>query len=121
METRIKKIHVVDDDRVVCHSLKQILRKYGFDVEVYNSAEEYLSDLIEGYDGYLLLDHKMSGMSGLELQEVLSSKNVSPSIIFISAMSDQIRERALANGALHVFEKPFDPTILIDVLKDTQH
>ena len=114
-------IHVVDDDRVVCHSLCQILRKYGFDVESFQSAEQYLENLAEGFNGYLLIDHKMGGMTGLELQEQLLNKNVEPTVIFITAMSEQIKDRALANGALDVFEKPFDLGKLITLLKNTQH
>ena len=111
-------IHVVDDDRVVCHSLSQILHKHGYEVETFCSAEEYLERLKTDYDGYLLLDHKMGGMTGLELQEELIKKNVNPNIIFITAMSEQVKERALANGALRVFEKPFDLSKLITLLQN---
>ena len=114
-------IHVVDDDRVVCHSLSQILHKHGYEVEVFGSAEEYLEQLKSGYDGYLLIDHKMGGMTGLELQEELLKKDVKPNIIFITAMSEQVKERALANGALSVFEKPFDLSKLITLLQNYQH
>ena len=111
-----KSIHVVDDDRVICHSLSQILNKHGYEVEVFGSAEQYLEQITEGYDGYLLLDHKMSGMTGLELQEALLEKNVHPQIIFITAMGSLIEKKALANGALKVFEKPFDLEELIELL-----
>lgn len=121
MGKRNNCIHVVDDDRVVCHSLCQILHKHGFEVESYQSAEEYLENLTEGFSGYLLIDHKMGGMSGLELQEKLLDENVHPTIIFITALSEQIKERALANGALDVFEKPFDLSKLITLLNETQH
>ena len=87
-------------------------------MEVYTSAEEYLERLKEGYDGFLVLDHKMGKMTGLELQEVLLRKNVKPSIIFITAMGDQVKEQALANGALRVFDKPFDLALLISLLDD---
>ena len=76
-------IHLVDDDRVVAHSLTRILNKHGYHVEVFRSAEHYLEEVDEDYDGYLLLDYKMSGMTGLELQEVLLKKNMKPRIIFI--------------------------------------
>ena len=109
---------MVDDDRVVCHSLSQILHKHGYEVETFCSAEEYLERLKTDYDGYLLLDHKMGGMTGLELQEELIKKNVNPNIIFITAMSEQVKERALANGALRVFEKPFDLSKLITLLQN---
>ena len=121
MNNYSNRIHVVDDDRVVCHSLSQILHKHGYEVEVFGSAEEYLEQLTDGFDGYLLIDHKMGGMTGLELQEALLKRDVSPHIIFITAMSDQVRERAIANGALRVFEKPFNLSKLITLLQDYQH
>ena len=110
-------IHVIDDDRVVRHSLTQLLNKYGYDVKQFGSAEEYLDQIDEEFDGYILLDHKMQGMTGLELQEVLHTINVSPGIIFISAMGDQIRARALENGALEVFDKPFEFKELLKLIK----
>ena len=109
-------IHVVDDDRVICHSISRLLDKHGYKVEVFSSAEQYLDSLIDGYDGYLLLDHKMSGMSGLELQEILIQRDIKPQIIFITAMGDLIEKQALANGAIKVFDKPFDLKELIDIL-----
>ena len=111
-----KHIHLVDDDRVICHSLSQILHKHGFEVEVFGSAEEYLEVLDEAYEGYLLLDHKMTGITGLELQEILLKKNMHAKIIFITAMGDMIEKQALANGAIKVFEKPFDLSELIEIL-----
>ena len=111
-----KHVHVIDDDRVICHSLAQILNKHGYDVEVFGSAEEYLDVVNEEYDGYLLLDHKMTGMTGLELQARLLERNMKARIIFITAMGDLIEKQALENGALKVFEKPFDPTELIKLL-----
>jgi FixJ family two-component response regulator len=109
-------IHVVDDDRVICHSISRVLSKHGYDVEVFGSGEQYLESLIDGYDGYLLLDYKMRGMSGLELQEILLEKNVHPRVIFITAMGELIQKQALANGAVKVFDKPFDLKELIDIL-----
>ena len=109
-------IHVIDDDRVVRHSLTQLLNKYGYDVKYFGSAEEYLDQVEEEFNGYLLLDHKMQGMTGLELQQELSKKNVHPGIIFITAMGEQIRERALQNGALRVFDKPFDFNELLNII-----
>lgn len=107
---------MVDDDRVVCHSLTRILNKHGYHVEVFNSAEHYLDMLKYDYDGYLLLDYKMRGMTGLELQEALHQRNVYPKVIFITAMGEQIEQQALENGAVKVFDKPFDLTELIDIL-----
>ena len=116
MANHNKHVHVIDDDRVICHSLSQILNKHGYEVEVFGSAEEYLDELNVNYDGYLLLDHKMTGMTGLELQEVLLEKNMQARIIFITAMGELIEKQALKNGALKVFDKPFDLSELIELL-----
>ena len=109
-------IHIVDDDRVVCHSLTKVLNKHGYHVKIFRSAEQYLDMLEDGYDGYLLLDYKMRGMTGLELQAALTEKNVDPKIIFITAMGEQIEQSALENGAYKVFDKPFDLNELIKIL-----
>ena len=111
-----KNIHVIDDDRVICHSISQLLTKHGFDVQVFSSAEHYLNNVLEDYDGYLILDQKMSGMTGLELQEILLQKDIHPKIIFITAMGELIEKQAMANGAVKVFDKPFDLSELIKIL-----
>ena len=113
-----KHIHVIDDDRVICHSISECLSRHGYDVSIFSSAEQYLESILnnDDYDGYLLLDHKMSGMSGLDLQKELIQKDIHPKIIFITAMGDLIEKQALANGAIKVFEKPFDLKELIEIL-----
>jgi len=104
------KIYLVDDDRIVCHSHMIILQKYGYEVEVFNSAESFL-------EGVLVLDQNMSGMTGLELQQKLKAENVTIPIVFITAMYRTVEETATRNGAIGVFEKPFDPKELVDLLK----
>jgi len=111
------KIFLVDDDRIVCHSHMLILQKYGYEVEVYNSAEAFLEAYPKPTTGVLVLDHNMSGMTGLELQRKLSENKVKIPIIFITAMYQTVNDLALKNGALGVFEKPFDPKELVDLLK----
>ncbi len=111
------KIFLVDDDRIVCHSHTLILKKYGYDVEVFYSAEVFLEAHPRPAEGILVLDQNMSGMTGLELQRKLISEKVEIPIIFITAMYNTVYDLATKNGALGVFEKPFDPKELIDLLK----
>ena len=68
--------------------------------------------------GILLLDYDMPNMTGLELQKKLKQDNLSHSIkiIFITAVIDTVHQEAIENGALRVFEKPFDPKELIEYL-----
>ena len=117
MSSNSTQIYLVDDDRIVCHSHTLILQKYGYEVEVFNSAEAFLESHPKPTSGILVLDHNMSGMTGLELQRKLIQENVRIPIIFITAMYQTVNELARKNGAVGVFEKPFDPKELVDLLK----
>ncbi|MEM7400732.1 MAG: response regulator [Pseudomonadota bacterium] len=114
-----KKIYLVDDDRIVCHSHTIILQKYGYDVEVFNSAEKFLEKHPKPEDGILVLDQNMTGMTGLQLQQKLIDEGVDIPIVFITAMYKAVKEAATKNGALGVFEKPFDPKELVDLLQNS--
>ena len=102
----------------MCHSHTLILKKYGYDVEVYNSAESFLAAHPKPTDGILVLDHNMSGMTGLELQRKLVTDKVNIPIIFITAMLNTVGDLAMKNGAKGVFEKPFDPKELVELLEE---
>jgi len=117
LTTNTTQIYLVDDDRIVCHSHTLILQKYGYEVEVFNSAESFLASHPKPISGILVLDHNMSGMTGLELQRKLLDENVKIPIIFITAMYKTVNELARKNGAVGVFEKPFDPKQLVDLLQ----
>ena len=116
LTTNPTKIYLVDDDRIVCHSHMIILQKYGYDVEVFNSAEAFIEAHPKPTQGVLVVDQNMSGMTGLELQQKLKADNVTIPIVFITAMYRTVEETATRNGAIGVFEKPFDPKELVDLL-----
>jgi len=110
------KVYILDDDRIVAHSLCQILEKSGFDVRSFKSAKECLACCDSNCTGYLLLDHKMPDMTGIEIQELLVERHCPLKVIFISAMGKDIESTALSMGAIKVFVKPFDPNDLVDLL-----
>ncbi len=116
MPTRPTKIYLVDNDRIICHSHTLILQKYGYEVEVFNSAEAFLAAHPKPSDGILVLDQNMKGMTGLELQRKLIREGAIIPIVFITAMHSTVNDLATKNGAIGVFEKPFDPKELIDLL-----
>ncbi|QMU60546.1 MAG: response regulator [Gammaproteobacteria bacterium] len=116
LSSKLTKIYLVDDDRIVCHSLTLILQKYDYELEVFNSAEAFLKTHPKPENGILVLDHNMSGMTGLELQRYLIDENVTIPIIFITALYGTVNDTATKNGAIGVFEKPFDPKELVDLL-----
>jgi FixJ family two-component response regulator len=111
------KISIVDDDDSVREALKSLLKSAGFQVEAFASAEEFLnsSQLLE--TACLILDVRMPGMSGIELQDRLTTSHGGFPIVFISAHADgEARARALENGAVGFLEKPFSDEALLDAI-----
>ena len=101
-------VSVVDDDESVRESLAGLIRSVGLAVKVFESAEEFLgSDLVAGTD-CLILDVRMPGMDGLELQRRLKTRQPDLPVIFITAhgSEEEVRQRALAAGALDYLLKP---------------
>ncbi|MDB4890530.1 MAG: hypothetical protein JWL61_2385 [Gemmatimonadetes bacterium] len=104
---------VVDDDLSMREYLPLLLREFGFDAEVFASAQGFLeSGLLERVD-CLLLDVAMPGMSGLELQKVLARGPRAIPIVFITGeANDTVRARVFAAGAVDCLFKPFADTAL---------
>jgi FixJ family two-component response regulator len=100
-------ISVVDDDHSVRESLARLIRSVGFGVQVFGSAEDFLSAGGREPD-CLILDIRMPGMNGLELQRELAATDRDLPVIFITAHgSDQeVRARALGAGAVDYLLKP---------------
>jgi len=111
-------ISVVDDDDSVRESLQALIRSVGFRVKVFPSAEEFLrSEHLLNTD-CLILDVRMPGMSGLELQGELKSRHVEVPIIFMTAheSDEEVRARALRNGAVEYLIKPVSETVLLNAV-----
>lgn len=100
-------IYLVDDDRSMCRALERLLRSANFRVQVFGSAREFLDDRNRG-GVCLILDLRMPGMTGLELQECLASSDPGLPVIFISGNVDERSLRlALEAGAAAFITKPF--------------
>ena len=101
-------IAIVDDDDSLRKSLDNLLRSVGFRTQGFSSAEAFLSSNQVHDTACLILDARMPGMSGLELQRQLGAANWRIPIIFITAHADDdARARALAAGAVDFLYKPF--------------
>src|ERR1051325_3379755 len=111
-------VSIVDDDESVREAIKSLLRSVGLGADVFASAEEFLkSDRLKN-TACLILDVRMPGINGLELQELLAAAHYKIPIIFITAnVSDgEARNRALQSGAVDFLSKPFsEETLLKDV------
>ncbi len=115
---KVPQISVVDDDDSMRESLRGLLRSVRFGVDVFPSAEEFLSsDRVRETD-CLILDVRMPGMSGLELQRRLVSSYPQMPVIFITAHGDEeLRSRALKGGAVDYLLKPFSEEALLNAIQ----
>jgi two-component system response regulator FixJ len=108
-------IFVVDDDSAVRDSLKLLLRSVGQAVETYGSGQEFLDGYNDDRAGCLVLDIRMPGMSGLELQQKLNERHSILPIIFITGHGDvPMAVEAMQAGAVDFIQKPFRDQDLID-------
>lgn len=112
-------VFVVDDDPSVRTSISRLLASVGLPVRVFGSAEEFFSHLGCSPAGCVIVDVRMPGCSGLDLQRRLIDEGYDLPIIFISAHADvALTVRAMRAGALQVFTKPFDDQALLDTVYD---
>lgn len=102
-------VYVVDDDEAVRDSLKWLLEANGYRVACYERAEEFLSGFDPNALACLILDVRMPGMSGLELQEQLVARGAPLPILFISGHGDvPMAVATMKRGAADFIEKPFN-------------
>lgn len=112
-------VHVVDDDESVRRSLTSLLQEVGLEVASFPSAEAFLQQLREDSRGCILLDVRMPGMSGLQLQQLLRERGVSMPTIIITGHADvPMAVSAMSAGAAGFVEKPFSPQDLLDRIHD---
>ena len=108
-------VFVVDDDQAMRSSLKWLIESVGMSVETYSSADEFIREYYPGRAGCLLLDIRMPGMSGLELQEHF----VQIPIIIITGHGDvPMAVRAMKAGAVDFIEKPFNDELLLESIRN---
>lgn len=108
-EKTLGTVYVVDDDEAVRDSVRWLLEASNYKVELYESGESFIARYDPNAIAVLLLDVRMNGMSGLEVQELLRSKNADLPIIFITGHGDvPMAVNALKKGAVDFIEKPFD-------------
>jgi two-component system response regulator FixJ len=107
-------VFVVDDEPSVRDSLRCLLDSAGFAVETFATAGEFLDAAVESRNGCLLLDLRMPGMDGLQLQERLAEREIFLPIIILTAHADvPTAVKALRAGAVDLVEKPYDDEDLI--------
>ncbi len=111
-------VFVVDDDQAMRNSLRWLIESVGMKVRTFGSADEFLNDYYPGRAGCLLLDVRMPGMSGLELQEHLRRREIRLPVIIITGHGDVgMAVKAMKSGAVDFIEKPFNDESLLGSIR----
>jgi FixJ family two-component response regulator len=114
----VSLISVVDDDDSIRESLRGLLESIGFAVETFPSAQAFLDSESHTRSDCLILDVRMPGMRGPDLQRELARRKANVPIVFITAHGDEdIRPRVLSDGAVDCLLKPFTEEALLRALR----
>jgi FixJ family two-component response regulator len=116
--TRQPVVHVVDDDESMRASLARLLGDAGYTVACYASAEEFLAAAGPATEGCILLDLRLPGASGFELQEVLAARRCTAPVIFLTAHGDVPSSvHAMKHGAWDFLQKPVRADALFEAIE----
>lgn len=111
-------IYIVDDDESVLRAMKRLILSMNMDVESFASGREFLDSDYRDQNACLIVDVKIPGMSGMELQQKLVDKGSKLPVIFITAFdTEETRDQAKKAGAAGYFQKPVDDQALLDSIQ----
>lgn len=111
-------VFVVDDDEAVRESLRYLISSVDLQVKTFASATDFLDVYESGLTGCLVVDVRMPGMSGLELQRQLSDRSINLPVIIITGHGDvDMAVRAMKSGAFDFIQKPFNDQVLLDLIQ----
>src|ERR1700719_772526 len=112
-------VYVVDDDAGVREGLTSLIRSVGFDVRTFASAQDFVSAKLANTPGCVILDVRMPGVSGLDLQRQLKQGDIHLPIIFVTRHGDiPMTGQAMKAGAVEFFSKPFREQELLDAIRN---
>jgi len=116
--TEVRTVYLIDDDASVRRGLGRLLKSAGYDVVTCDTPEAYLALTSYRKPSCLLLDIRMPGMTGLELQRALHGDGSHPPVVLLSGHVDAATaERAIAEGAVAVLSKPVDFATLVNAIE----
>ena len=117
MSDRSSVVYIVDDDPSVRRGISRLVRAAGYQAEVFSSADEFLARSREDRPGCLVLDVRLPGLSGLDLQERLAGSGRPVPIVFITGRGDiPTSVRAMKAGAVDFLAKPFEAKALLEAV-----
>ncbi len=107
-------VFIVDDEEPICDSVSLLLRSVGLRTRTFNDPQQFLREYSPEHPGCLIIDVRMPGMSGLDVQRVLSERRCSMPLIFITGHGDvPMAVEAMRAGAFDFLQKPFNDEDLI--------
>ncbi|RIK84891.1 MAG: DNA-binding response regulator [Planctomycetota bacterium] len=110
-------VFIVDDDPAFCESLDLLIRSFGMATATFASGDEYLQQFDPSQPGCVILDVRMPGRSGLDLQEELSKFDIHPPVIIMTAFAEvPAALRAMRQGAVEFLQKTFSESELLDAI-----
>ena len=116
--TEVKTVYLIDDDASVRRGLGRLLKSAGYEVVTCDTPEAYLALTTPRQPSCLLLDIRMPGMTGLDLQRALHDQGRHPPIILLSGHVDTVMaDRAMSEGAVAVLSKPVDYDTLVKAIE----
>jgi RNA polymerase sigma factor (sigma-70 family) len=108
-------VYIVDDDQSIRHAMEFLMRSVGIDYAIFHSGDDFLARYSNDFAGCLLLDIRMPGLGGLELQEKLIEMGSTLPIIFITGHGDvPMAVEAMQKGAIDFIQKPFRDQELLE-------
>ena len=112
-------VFIVDDDAAIRFAMQALMDSVNLEHEIFGSADEFLEQITEQRPGCLVLDIRMPGLGGLELQEELIKRNNTLPIIFITGHGDvPMAVEAMQKGAVDFIQKPFRDQELLDRIRE---
>jgi RNA polymerase sigma factor (sigma-70 family) len=111
-------VFVVDDDPIVCTSMKRLIRTLGLEVQTFSSAQDFLLAKRPNAPGCLVLDVRLPDLSGLDLQQELAKADAELPVIFVTGHADiRMSVRAMKAGAVEFLTKPFREQDLLEAIQ----
>lgn len=109
------KVYIIDDAEEVRDAITLLMESVGLEVVAFESADSFLENYSDDFEGCILLDVRMPGMSGLDLQEKLNEMKTAPPVIIITGHGDiPMAVKAVQAGAVNFVEKPFKEQDILD-------
>jgi len=107
-------VYIVDDDEAIRNALRLLMKTAGLSTQIYGSAQEFIDSYKSDIAGCLILDVRMPGMNGLDLQKMLHNQHIRIPVIIMTGHGEvSMAVQAMKNGAVDFIEKPFKNEVLL--------